>query len=159
MGSSLGKIAGTVIASQPGTSPAHGQRSLLGFKAENSFALPKLSKRQVKDASQAIVLQLPIKKAAELQDATESAVELQRSGASAMSLHAAANLARGSVKVRAEFAKLFGFPEHYSDPDFLAAWEGFAAFYERKKREAEEGPAAACDEAMGDLFGPVRGNA
>lgn len=126
------------------------------MKPGNSSALPKLRKNQVKDASQSIVLMFPIKEAAAHQDATTAAVESQRNGDSAMSLHAAVNLSRGSVKARAEFAKLFGFPEHYSDPDFLAAWEGFVAFYERKKREAEEGPAVTCDEAMGDLFGEVR---
>ena len=155
MAASLGKNAGSLALPQAGTPPGQARGSVLGFNTRNTSALPKLRKREVLEASQAIVLQFPIKEAADLQDATTKAVESQRNGDSAMSLQAAINLARGSTKARAQFAKLFGFPEHYGDPDFLAAWEGFAAYYERKKREAEEGPAVATDEAMTDLFGQV----
>lgn len=157
MGASLGKIQSNVPVGTTGTFPASSDRSLLGKNANNSSdaTLPVMGRNDLIRAWQGIILQFPLKQAAEEQDATRQAVEMQRNGDSAVSFLGAVNQARANPRVRAEIARLIGIPGHYGDPDFMEAWDRFMEFYARKQQQHVEGPAVACDDAMGDLFGSV----
>ena len=151
-----GKNTGTLAYIGRGTVPGRRAGSLPGTNPKNTSGdiLPSLGRNELIREVQAIVLHFPIKQVAEEQDCTTKAVESQRSGDSAMSLLAAANMSRSNPRARAMFARLFGFTGHYTDPDFMEGMEKvFHAYLRQQHQVAEEGPAEACDEAMGDLFG------
>lgn len=158
MGFAVGKNTGTVVSLQRGTDAGNQGGSSTGKLAQNSSdeALPKIGRQQLIREWQCAILPFPVKQSADEQDATDRAVESQRNGESACSLLAAVNQARANPRVRAALARLIGVPGHYGDPDFMEAWELFMACYARQQRRAEEGPAEACDQAMGDLFGGVQ---
>lgn len=99
--------------------------------------MPAIGRQDLIRATQRIVLRFPIKAVAEQQDSTERAVESQRNGESAMSLQAAVNMARSNPRARAEFAKLFGIPSYFNDPDFMEAWERFGEFFLRQQQPVE----------------------
>lgn len=118
--------------------------------------LPPLTSRQAIRESQFIMLHFPIKKAAELQQATTRAVEAQRNGESAMSFRAAVNMARANPRARAMIGRLLGFTGQYADPDFMEGLEQVVGYMLRQQQQADDGPAEACDDAMQDLFGDAR---
>jgi hypothetical protein len=161
MSASLGKNLNSLRAESGKTVPAGGARRVVGENANNSSSqpLPALGRNDLIREWQGIVLQFPLKQAAEEQDATRQAVEKQRNGDSAASLLAAVNQARANPRVRAAVARLIGMPSQWGNPDFMQALDHFMAYYASQQQQAEDGPAAACDEANLDLFGPVRGNA
>jgi hypothetical protein len=160
MSFAVGKNSGIPSAQRHGSAAGHAAGNLTGKNSQNSSEpLPPLTSRQALKESQAIVLQFPIKVAAELQQATTRAVESQRDGESAMSFRAAVNMARANPRARALIGRLLGFTGQYSDPDFMEGLEQVVGYMLRQKQQAEDGPGAACDEANLDLFGPVRGNA
>lgn len=158
MVAAVGKNTGSVFRLAGGTDVRNRGGSSTGENPNNSSdtALPKLGRQALIREWQCIILPFSIKQSAEEQDATDRAVESQRNGESAASLLAAVNQARANPRVRADLARLIGVPGHYGDPDFMEAWELFMACYSRQQKRAEEGPAEACDTAMGDLFGGVQ---
>lgn len=169
MRSSLGKNIGTVSASNHGSFAARAPGSSSGVYPKNTSGLGPLGRNDLIRVVQAIVLQFPIKEAAEHQDATTKAVESQRNGDSAMSLLAAANMCRSNVRARALFAPLFGFTGCYTDPDFMEGMEKLALGYLRQQQTEFTSPPASPsprdasvtgedDDLTGDLFAAM-GNA
>jgi hypothetical protein len=158
MTASLVKNSGSVVAPQSGTHGSQQGGSLLPAKGKISSAepLPPIGRNELIREWQGVVLQFPIKQASFEQDVTTKAIQGQRNGDNAPEFLSVVNQARKNATVRAEVARMIGIPGHFSDPAFMEAWDGFMAFWARKQQIAEDGPAAACDEAMGDLFGQVR---
>jgi hypothetical protein len=170
MAASLGKNHGTVSGLSRGSVSGQGPGSLPGKKPGNSSG--PLGRHDLIRRTQAILLQFPLKEAAELQDATTKAVESQRNGDSAMSLLAVAKMCQGSAKARALFAPLFGFTGAHTDPDFMQGMEMLAHSYMRQQLEkfGAPKPSAAIhgddnssdcaggdqDDLTGDLFSEVR---
>ncbi len=139
-----GKIAGTYAGPGGGSLPVQ--------SPQLSPRLPALTSGQVIRETQLIILQIPIKQAAQQQEATTRAVESQRQGESSMSLRAAANLSRANPRARAAFARLFGFTGPMTDPDFMQGIEQVASYYWQKQQRLmfDVTPDVACQD---DLFG------
>lgn len=131
MTASLGKNSGTCIAQSRGTFSGHEPGSLPRKNTKNTSG--KIGRHDLIREVQAILLQFPIKEAAELQDTTTRAVESQRNGDSAISLLAAANMCRSNPRARAMFGKLFGFSGAHTDPDFMEGMEKLAQGYLRQQ--------------------------
>lgn len=157
MQSSLGKIRRSVVDGNGRTVLAPEATRVVGTDANSSSGQPlkPLGRNDLIREWQCVVLQMPLKQAAEEQDATRQAVEKQRNGDSAASLLAAVNQGRANPVVRAALARLIGLPSQWGNPDFMQALDHFMAFYAAQQQKAEDGPAEASDEAMGDLFGRV----
>ena len=159
MTASLAKNPGNVVARMGGTQGSHHGGSFLpekGKMSSSDVVLPPMGRHELIRSWQTVILKFPIKQSAEEQDVTTKAIQGQRNGDNAPEFLSVVNQARTNAAVRAEVARLIGVPGHYSDPAFMEAWDGFMSFWARKQQQAEDGPAAACDEAMGDLFGEVR---
>jgi hypothetical protein len=137
----LGKTSGTVLGFNGATFPRRERGSVVRENPHHATEA-RLGRKQLIRETQKIMLQFPIKEAAELQDTTERAVESQRNGESAVSLLAVANMCQASAKARALFAPLFGFTGHYTDPDFMEGLEKVMAGYLRQQM-GQQPPAVA----------------
>jgi len=147
-----GKIGGSLLAQQGGSFPRRDRGSVLRENPNHASRLPRLGRKELIRETQKISLMASLKDAAEQQDTTERAVESQRNGESAMSLLAAVNMSRSNPRARAEFAKLFGIPGYFNDPDFMEAWEKFGEFFMRQQAQEVE-PATEREGNVVDLFG------
>lgn len=144
------------MAHQGGSYPRRAPGSVLR-EIPNPTSEPfKIGRKNLIRETQRIALMGSLKQVAEQQDATERAVESQRNGESAMSLEAAVNLSNNNPRAKAEFAKLFGIPGYFNDPDFMEAWQKFGEFYARQKAMAEAAPVEREDNVV-DLFGGENG--
>lgn len=129
----MGKNNGTFSGLNRGTFPAQNSGNLPVGNAKNSSVLAPLDRNELIDEWKAIILPLPIKRAAEEQVATTRAVESQRNGDSAASLLAAINQARANPRVRAQLGRLMGFTGCYTDPDFMEGMELIGQSYMREQ--------------------------
>lgn len=148
-----GKISGSLLAHSGGSFPRRDRGRLLRENPNSATSLPNIGRKELISETQRIALMGSLKDVAEQQDTTERAVESQRNGESAMSLQAAVNMARHNPRARAEFARLFGIPGYFNDPDFMEAWERFGDFFARQQYAAEPEPAADREGKVIDLFG------
>ena len=146
----LGKISGSPL---PGNGVSFARRPRGSVIRENPHqGAQRLGRKELINSNQKILLNFSIKEAADLQDATERAVESQRNGDSSISLQAVANMCLGSAKARALFAPLFGFTGHYADPEFMEGLEKVMQGY-LQQQMAPHSPAEADDDGHADLFG------
>lgn len=151
MSNPLGKSTGNYLGLNGGTFPRRERGSVVRENPHRT-ATRRIGRKELIGETQKILLNFSIKEAAELQDATERAVESQRNGESSISLQAAANMCLSSAKARALFAPLFGFTGHYADPDFMEGLEKVMAGYLRQEMARQEEPEPDHPELTPDLF-------
>lgn len=145
-----GKIGGSLLAQSGGSFPRRDRGRLL---RETPKQTTHIGRKELIRETQRIALMDSLKNVAEQQDTTERAVESQRNGESAMSLQAAVNMSNNNPRARAEFARLFGIPGYFNDPDFMEAWERFGEFFMRQQVASEAEQPAQHDGNVVDLFG------
>lgn len=145
-----GKIGGSLLSQQGGSFPRRDRGSVL--RENPNRASGPIGRKELIRETQRISLMGSLKDVAEQQDTTERAVESQRNGESAMSLQAAVNMARNNPRARGEFARLFGIPGYFNDPDFMEAWERFGEFFMRQQVQEPE-PTGEREGKVIDLFG------
>jgi hypothetical protein len=148
-----GKFSGSPLAHGVGSFPRRDRGRVLRENPNHASSLPNIGRKELIRETQRIALLDSLKAVAEQQDTTERAVESQRNGESAMGLQAAVNMARNNPRARAEFAKLFGIPCYFNDPDFMEAWERFGEFFMRQQVLEAAAQPVEYDGNVVDLFG------